>query len=78
MTDKRLETFNSQYGEVEIAYLDSKVVVFFTEEQRSRLGQAEAEKIMQEYVNSLDENVEVGDASEYVEFYWAAQVFDAE
>ena len=78
MTDKRLETFNSQFGEVEIAYQDSKVVVSFTEEQRSELGQAEAEQILQEYVDSLGENVEVGDASEYVEGYWAAQVFDAE
>ena len=78
MTDKRLETFNSQFGEVEIAYQDSKVVVSFTEEQRLELGQAEAEQIMQEYVDSLGENVEVGDASEYVEGYWAAQVFDAE
>ena len=78
MTDKRLETFFSQYGEVEIAYEDNKVVVLFTEKQRSRLGQAEAEKIMQEYVDSLGENVEVGDAYEYVEGYWVAQVFDAE
>ena len=75
---EKFEPFISQYGEVEIAYQGSKVVVSFTEEQRSRLGQAEAEKIMQEYVNSLGENVEVGDASEYVEGYWAAQVFDAE
>ena len=75
---EKLEHFISQYGEVEIAYQGSKVVVSFTEEQRSRLGQAEAEQIMQEYVNSLGENVEVGDASEYVEGYWAAQVFDAE
>ena len=72
------EPFYSQYGEVEIAYTGCKVVVSFTEEQRSRLGQAEAEKIMQEYVDSLGENVEVDDASEYVEGYWAAQVFDAE
>ena len=78
MTDKRLETFNSQFGEVEIAYQDSKVVVSFTEEQRSELGQAEAEQIMQEYVDSLGENLEVGDASEFVEGFWAAQVFDAE
>ena len=75
---EKLEHFISQYGEVKIAYQGSKVVVSFTEEQRSRLGQAEAEQIMQEYVNSLGENVEVGDASEYVEGYWAAQVFDAE
>ena len=75
---EKLEPFISQYGEVEIAYQGSKVVVSFTEEQRSRLGQAEAEQIMQEYVNSLGENVEVDDASEYVEGYWAAQVFDAE
>ena len=72
------EPFISQYGEVEIAYQDSKVVVSFTEEQRSRLGQAEAEKIMQEAVDYLGENVEVGEAFEYVEGYWAAQVFDAE
>ena len=78
MTDKRLETFFSQYGEVEIAYEDNKVVVLFTEEQRSRLGQAEAEQIMQEYVDYLGENVEVGDASEYVEGFWTAQVYDAE
>jgi hypothetical protein len=75
---ENFESFNSQYGEVEIAYQDSKVVVSFTEEQRSELGQAEAEQIMQEYVDSLGENVEVGDASEYVEGYWTAQVFDAE
>ena len=75
---EKFKTFISQYGEVEIAYQDSKAVVSFTEEQRSRLGQAEAEQIMQEYVDSLGVNVEVGDASEYVEGYWAAQVFDAE
>ena len=75
---ENFESFNSQYGEVEIAYKDSKVIVSFTEEQRTELGQAEAEQIMQEYVDSLGENVEVGDASEYVEGYWAAQVFDAE
>ena len=74
----KFEPFNSQFGEVEIAYQDSKVIVSLTEEQLSRLGQAEAEKIMQEYVDSLGENVEVGDASDYVEGYWAAQVFDAE
>ena len=78
MTDKRLEPFCSQFGEVEITYQDSKVAVSFTEEQRSRLGQAEAEIILQDYVDSLGVNVEVGDASEYVEGYWAAQVFDAE
>ena len=78
MTDKRLETFNSQFGEVEIAYQDSKVVVSFTEEQRSELGQAEAEQILQEYVDSLGDSVELGAAFEYVEGYWAAQVFDAE
>ncbi len=78
MTDKKLETFKSQYGEVKIIYHDSKVVVSFTEEQRSKLSQAEAEQIMQDFVDSLGANVEVGDASEYEEGYWAAQVFDAE
>lgn len=72
------EPFYSQFGKVEIAYQDSKVVVSFTEEQRSELGQAEAEIIIQEYLDSLGENVEIGNASEYVEGYWAAQVFDAE
>ena len=75
---KNFESFNSQYGEVEIAYKDSKVIVSFTEEQRTELGQAEAEQIMQEYVDSLGENVEVGDAYEYVESFWTAQVYDAE
>ena len=75
---EKFEPFISQYGEVVIDYEDNKVVVFFTEKQRSRLGQAEAEKIMQEYVDYLGENVEVGDAYEYVEGFWAAQVFDAE
>lgn len=75
---KNFESFNSQYGEVEIAYKDSKVIVSFTEEQRTKLGQAEAEQIMQEYVDSLGENVEVGDAYEYVESFWTAQVYDAE
>ena len=75
---EKFEPFISQYGEVEIAYEDNKVVVFFTEKQRSRLGQAEAEQIMQEYVDYLGEDVEVGGASDYVEGYWAAQVFDAE
>ena len=74
----KFEPFNSQFGEVEIAYQDSKVIVSLTEEQLSRLGQAESEQIMQEYVDSLGENVEVGNASEYVEGYWAAQVLDAE
>ena len=72
------ETFNSQYGEVEIAYQDSRTVVHFTEEQREGLGRAEAELIMQEYVDSLGENVEVGNAFEHVDGYWAAQVFDVE
>ena len=75
---EKFESFNSQYGEVEIAYKDSKVVVSFTEEQQAELGQAEAEQIMQEYVDSLGENVEVGDAYEYVESFWTAQVYDAE
>lgn len=75
---EKFEPFNSQYGEVEITYQDSKVVVSFTEEQRSRLGQAEAEIIMQDFVDSLGESVEVGAASEFVEGYWSAQVFDAE
>lgn len=75
---KNFESFNSQYGEVEIAYKDSKVIVSFTEEQQVELGQAEAEQIMQEYVDSLGENVEVGDAYEYVESFWTAQVYDAE
>lgn len=72
------ETFNSQYGKVEIAYQDSRVVVHFTEAQRAELDRAEAELIMQEYVNSLGENVEVGGAFEHVDGYWAAQVFDVE
>ena len=75
---KNFESFNSQYGEVEIAYKDSKDIVSFTEEQQVELGQAEAEQIMQEYVDSLGENVEVGDAYEYVESFWTAQVYDAE
>ncbi len=74
----KFELFNSQYGEVEIAYQDSKIVVHFTDEQRAELGKAEAELIMQEYVDSLDENVEVGGAFEYVPGYWASQVFDVE
>ncbi len=74
----KFESFNSQYGEVEIAYQDSKIVVHFTDEQRAELGKAEAELIMQEYVDSLDENVEVGGAFEYVDGYWASQVFDVE
>lgn len=72
------ETFNSQYGGVEIAYQDSKIVVHYTEEQREKLGRAEAELIMQEYIDSLGENVEVGGAFEYIDGYWAAQVYDAE
>ena len=75
---ENFESFNSQYGEVEIAYKDSKVIVSFTEDQQAELGQAEAEQIMQEYMDSLGENVEVGDAYEYVKSYWTAQVFDAE
>ena len=75
---ENFESFNSQYGEVEIAYKDSKIIVSFTEEQQAELGQAEAELIMQEYVDSLGENVEVGDAYEYVESFWTAQVYDAE
>ena len=75
---EKFEPFISQYGEVVIAYEDNKVVVFFTEKQRSRLGQAEAEQIMQKYVDYLGEDVEIGDASEYVEGFWTAQVFDAE
>lgn len=50
----------------------------FTEEQRAELGRAEAELIMQEYVDSLGENVEVGGAYMYVEGYRAAQVYDVE
>lgn len=72
------ETFKSQYGEVEIAYQDSKVVAHLTEEQSKELGQWEANEILQEYLDSLDENVEAGGAFEYVPGYWAAQVFDAE
>ncbi|MCH3980486.1 MAG: hypothetical protein LKE41_00935 [Prevotella sp.] len=72
------EFFNSQYGKVEIAYQDSRTVVHFTEEQRAELGRAEAELIMQEYMDSLGENVEVGGAFEYVDGYWAAQAFDVE
>lgn len=72
------EKFNSQYGEVEIAYQDSKVVVHFTEEQSKGLGQWEAYEILLEYLDTLDENVEAGGAFEYVPGYWAAQVFDAD
>ena len=73
------ESFNSFYGEVAIAYQDSKIVVHFTEEQqRAEFGRVEAELIMQEYMDSLGENVEAGGAFEYVPGYWAAQVFDAE
>lgn len=72
------ESFNSQQGKVEIAYQDSKIVVHFTDEQRAELGRAEAELIMQEYVDSLGENVEVGSAFESISGYWAAQVFDVE
>ena len=72
------KSFNSQYGEVAIAYQDSKVVVFFAEAQRTVLGRAEAELIMQEYMDSLGENVEVGGAYMYVDGYWAAQVSDVE
>ncbi len=70
------ESFNSQYGEVEIAYQDDKIVVHFTEEQRAELGRAEAELIMREYVDSLGEDVVVGGAFENEDGYWAAQVFD--
>ena len=71
------ESFNSFYGEVAIAYQDSKIVVHFTEEQqRAELGRAEAELIMQEYIDSLGDNVEVDGAFEYVSGYWAASVFD--
>lgn len=68
------KSFNSQYGEVEIAYHDDKIVVHFTEEQE--LGRAEAELIMREYVDSLGEDVVVGGAFENEDGYWAAQVFD--
>lgn len=68
------ESFNSQYGEVEIAYQDDKIVVHFTEEQE--LGRAEAELIMREYVDSLGEDVVVGGAFENEDGYWVAQVFD--
>ena len=70
------ESFNSEYGEVEIAYQDGRIVVQFTEEQQESLDRAEAELIMQEYVDSLGENVEVGAAFDYVDGYWAAPVFD--
>ncbi len=70
------ESFNSEYGEVEIAYLDGRVVVHFSEEQQERFCRAEAELIMQEYVDSLGEKVEVGAAFDYVDGYWAAPVFD--
>lgn len=74
--DMSFETFNSEYGEVEIAYQDGRIVVHFTEEQQERLCGAEAELIMQEYVDSLGENVEVGAAFDYVDGFWAAPVFD--
>ena len=70
------ESFNSEYGEVEIAYQDDRIVVHFTEEQQETLCRAEAELIMQEYVDSLGENVEVGAAFDYVDGCWAAPVFD--
>lgn len=70
------ESFNSEYGLVEIAYQDGRIVVQFTEEQQERLCGAEAELIMQEYVDSLGENVEVGAAFDYVDGCWAAPVFD--
>lgn len=70
------ESFNSEYGEVEIAYQDGRIVVQFTEEQQERLCGAEAELIMQEYVDSLGENVEVGAAFDYVDGCFAAPVFD--
>lgn len=72
----KFKSFNSQYGKVEIACNHSKIVVHFTKEQHAELGRAEAELIMQEYIDSLGDNVEVGGAFEYVSGYWAASVFD--
>ena len=48
----------------------------FTEEQHAELDRAESELIMQEYIDSLGDNVEVDGAFEYVSGYWAASVFD--
>ena len=75
---EKFESFRSEYGEVKIAYQDGKVTVSLTEEQQTELGKAEAEQIMQEYMDSLGEEVEVGNAYEYVESYWSAHIYDAE
>lgn len=72
------ETYNSQYGEVKVAYENGRVIVSFTSEQQAELGKAEAELIMQGYVDTLGEYVEVGNAYMYINGYWSAHVFDAE
>lgn len=71
-----MEDFNSSYGNVQISYNDSKIVVSFDAEQQETLGRAEAELIMQEYVDSLGENAEVGEAYETQKGYYAAQVLE--
>lgn len=71
-----MEDFNSSYGNVQISYKNSKIVISFDAEQQEKLGRAEAELIMQEYVDNLGENAEVGAAYETQKGYYAAQVLD--
>lgn len=73
---ENFKDFDSQYGKVSVDYRDGKVVIVFTPEQETELGRAEAELIMQEYIDSLGKSVEVGDAFEYKHGCYAAQVFD--
>lgn len=68
------ESFDSQWGTVEVAYQDNKITVHFTGEQEEELGRAEAEEIMQEYLEYIGETDVAGMAWEYVKGYYTAHV----
>lgn len=48
--------FNSEYGKVGISYQDGAIIL---EDKEDRFCQAEAEMIMQEYIDSIGEKGEV-------------------
>lgn len=68
------EKFNSQWGIVDVKYSDGKITVALTDDQQAQLGRAEIEEIMQEYLDNMGEQEEVGMAYEYTEGYYTASV----
>lgn len=70
----KFEKFNSQWGSVDVKYSDGKITVALTDVQQTQLGRAEVEEIMQEYLDNIGEQEEVGMSYEYTKGYYTASV----